>query len=246
MYADNKVLAIVPARGGSKGVPRKNLKTLAGKPLIAYGILPALKSKYVDRVVVSTDDKTIASVAKRFGAEVVRRPKRLAHDDSLVIDAVRYTLKQLARQGFDADIVLLLEATSPLRTTHDIDEAIRALDTENADTAATFSESDISPNRLWKIDGSTPRPYLDEANPWLPRQAQPNAYRLNALAYAMRSRSLAQHPASPSILVGNVCAIITEKNRPVIDIDTEHDFIVAEALMKMKQQNERKKTKRSR
>jgi len=122
-----KILAIIPARGGSKGLPRKNIRLLAGKPLIAYPISAALKSKFLDKVVVSTEDKEIAKVAKKYRVEVIKRPKELARDDSPVIDAILHAINWVEKRGEHFDIVVLLEPTSPLRETKDIDKSIEIL-----------------------------------------------------------------------------------------------------------------------
>ena len=120
-----KILAIIPARGGSKRLPGKNIKELLGKPLIAWTIEQAKKSKYIDRLIVSTDDKKIAEISKKYGAEVpFLRPKELAKDDSSTIDAVFHALNWFENRGEYYDIVILLEPTSPLRKDKDIDNAL--------------------------------------------------------------------------------------------------------------------------
>jgi len=122
MYKGKKILALIPARGGSKGLPGKNIKPLLGKPLIAWTIEQAKASKYVDRVVVSTDDDEIAEVAIRYGAEVpFLRPKELARDDSPTIDAILHALDFFSDKGERFDLLALLEPTSPLRDSEDID-----------------------------------------------------------------------------------------------------------------------------
>ncbi len=122
-----EVIAIIPARGGSKGVPRKNIVELAGKPLIAYSILAARLSKNVTRVVVSTEDEKIAAVAEQWGAEIpFLRPHQMAQDDSLVSDAVSYTISELGGQSSDKAFVILFP-TSPFRTPAFIDEMLEIL-----------------------------------------------------------------------------------------------------------------------
>ena len=122
-----KIIAIIPARGGSKGLPRKNILPLAGKPLIAWTIEQAKQSRYIDKVVVSTDDNEIAEISKKYGAEVVERPKELAMDESPTIDALLYTINWFENNNEYFDMIVLLESTSPLRDVEDIDECFEIL-----------------------------------------------------------------------------------------------------------------------
>lgn len=128
MYRGKKILGLIPARGGSKGLPRKNIKLLLGKPLIAWTIEQALASKYLDRVIVSTDDKEIAEISKKYGAEVpFMRPKELARDDSTTSDVILHVLNWFESTGEKYDYLALLEPTSPLREKNDIDNGIMKL-----------------------------------------------------------------------------------------------------------------------
>lgn len=128
MYKGKRVLALVPARGGSKGIPGKNIRPLAGKPLIAWSIEHGLESRYIDRVVVSTDDVRIARIAKKHGADVpFLRPARLATDKAATMDVVLHALKTLQGAGDEYDFLVLLEPTSPLREAADLDRAIERL-----------------------------------------------------------------------------------------------------------------------
>jgi len=121
----SKILAIIPARGGSKGIPRKNIKELTGKPLIVYSIEAALKSKYINKIVVSTEDEEIAEISKKYGAEVIKRPRELAKDSSSIIDVLKHVLEKLReKENYNPDIIVLLQPTSPLRTVKTIDSAI--------------------------------------------------------------------------------------------------------------------------
>lgn len=128
MINNKKIIAIIPARGGSKGLPRKNIRTLAGKPLIAWTIEQARKSKYIDKVIVSTEDTEIAEISRKYEAEVpFLRPIELAKDDSPTIDAIMHALNWFEERGDCFDLVVLLEATSPLRDVEDIDKCIETL-----------------------------------------------------------------------------------------------------------------------
>ena len=133
MYKSKNILGLIPARGGSKGLPGKNIKPLLGKPLIAWTIEQVLASKYLDRVVVSTDDKEIAEISKKYGAEVpFMRPKELARDDSTTSDVILHALNWFESAGEKYDYLALLELTSPLRKKNDIDNGImKLIDNEN-------------------------------------------------------------------------------------------------------------------
>lgn len=227
MIRESNTLALIPARGGSKGLPRKNVLPLGGKPLIGWTIESALASDYLDEVLVSTDDEEIAEVATSFGAGVQRRPADLARDHSLVIDTVRHTLAALQRTGKDFDLVVLLQPTSPLRPPRLIDDCLERLVAEGADSVATFSELGEPPERLWLIEEHIPRPLLPDSNAWLPRQKLNRAFYLNGLVYAFRSRVLLASPGD-SLLFGRSRAMITE---PGVDIDTRADLLEAERLL---------------
>jgi N-acylneuraminate cytidylyltransferase len=145
-------LTIIPARGGSKGIPRKNVLPVAGKPLLAWNIEAARAARRVDRVVVSTDDPEIAAVARRFGAEVVDRPAELSGDKASSEAALLHTLEHLeAAEGYRPDLVAFLQCTSPLTAPEDIDGTIEALERERADTALAVVPFHYF---LWRPDGS--------------------------------------------------------------------------------------------
>lgn len=225
------ILAIIPARGGSKGIPYKNIKLLAGKPLIQYSIDVALEAESIDKVIVSTDDKKISSVAEQPGVEVVLRPQNLAEDDSLVIDTIRHVLKVKKENDKIFDIVVLLEPTSPLRKPSDVDKAVKILQEKSADSLATFSETDVPPTRIWEIDKDIPIPLLKDSDPFLPRQKQKVGYALNGLVYVLKTSTLLLNQSATSLLLGKKLALITPSFRK-LDIDTEFDFSMAETIIK--------------
>jgi len=132
MFKDKTILAIIPARGGSKGIPRKNVKDIGGKPLIAWTIEAAKKSKLLDRLVVSTEDSEIAEVSKKYGAEVIKRPQALAEDNIPTLLVLREVLTKI-----DADIVVLLQCTSPVREDGLVDKCIKRFVERKADSLAT-------------------------------------------------------------------------------------------------------------
>ena len=154
---NQKILAIIPARGGSKGIPRKNIRLLAGKPLIAYSIEAARQSRKVDRVIVSTEDTEIAKIAERYGAEVIKRPQDLAKDDTPTESVIEHVLYHLEKtEGYYPSYVMLLQPTSPLREPSDIDCALKKMMDENADSLLSVCEND---HFLWSKETITPLNY---------------------------------------------------------------------------------------
>lgn len=146
--SETKVVAIIPARGGSKGIPGKNIKDLAGKPLIAHTIEQSVNSKLVSRTIVSTDDNAIAKISKKFGAEVIMRPAKLAVDTAPTEQCMTHVLDVLKeKEGYVPDLVVLLQCTSPLRKKDDIDNAIKKLIDTSADSLLS-----VCPNHafIWK------------------------------------------------------------------------------------------------
>jgi CMP-N,N'-diacetyllegionaminic acid synthase len=240
---EKNILAIIPARGGSKGIPGKNIKQFAGKPLIVHSIETSLKCPLVTRTVVSTDDDKIAEISKAHGAQVINRPDELATDTSLPIDAIRYTVRKVEEEGEAVDIVILLEPTSPFRRMEDIENCLQVLLDNKADSVATFTSSDVSPNRLWRVSDDVVEPYIEGAVPWLPRQKQPRAYELTGQIYALSKKVLFEKEDSISLLLGRKSAVITPRET-ALDIDTELDFIMAEKIMEHFQHKTTKQQKR--
>ena len=190
-----RTLGIIPARGGSKGIPGKNVAMLAGKPLIAWTIEAARRSGLLSRVIVSTDDLKIAEVAQQFGGEVpFMRPAALAGDESPVVDAVEHALQMLAeRDGEHYDAVLLLQPTSPLRNTGDIDSVL-ALARERV-PPAIISVCEALPHpwlaRTVGSDGTLDYLFPEAANS-SSRQAYPEAFLINGAIYFSSCASLAE------------------------------------------------------
>ena len=229
MIGDKRVIAVVPARAGSKSVKDKNIHPLGGKPLLAWPIEVAKATKEIDRIIVSTDGRRIAEVARRYGAEVYDRPAALANDRSLVIDALRDLIVRLRAEGETASYMVLLEATSPLRLPQDVRECLAKLDGQGVDSVATFMEPQLNPHRAWRIENGTPRPFVDGADPWQPRQALPEAWQLNGAVYAFAMDRL---PATgQSLLFGRSGAVIMPRERSV-DIDEALDFALVETMLR--------------
>jgi CMP-N-acetylneuraminic acid synthetase len=228
MIDGRRVIALTPARGGSKSVPYKNLHPLGGKPLLAWPIETAKATYAIDRVIVSTDDDRIAQAAEKFGAEVYRRSAELASDTAVVADTIRDLWKRLRSEGETAEILVLLEATSPFRSPAIIERCLRRMVDEQLDSIATFHEAEINPERTWRIEAGAPAPFIAGAIPWKPRQLLTPAYQLNAAVYAFVPDRLTAD--SPSILFGKMGAEIVPADS-VVDIDTLKDFAYANALL---------------
>jgi CMP-N,N'-diacetyllegionaminic acid synthase len=184
---DNKsFLAIIPARGGSKRLPRKNVLDLAGKPLIAWTIDAAKSSKYIDSIVVTSDDAEILQVAKDLSVDTIKRPVELASDTATTFDAIEHTIQQVHGKY---DFVILLQPTSPLRTAKHIDEAIELLAHRNTDAVISVCETDHSP--LWSNtiskDGSL-EGFISEDIKNNRGQDLPSYFRLNGAIYISRFR----------------------------------------------------------
>ena len=146
-YKGNKIWAIIPARGGSKEIPRKNIVKIAGKPLIAYSIEQALASKYLDGVFVSTEDDEISGISSHYGASIIQRPVKLSRDDSSTIDVLKHAVDQMGKAlQMNVDQIVCLQPTTPTRKTEDIDKAIELFFDEKADSVVSVIKSPHSFN----------------------------------------------------------------------------------------------------
>jgi N-acylneuraminate cytidylyltransferase/CMP-N,N'-diacetyllegionaminic acid synthase len=186
----SQVLGVIPARGGSKGIPKKNLAALAGRPMIAWTIEAALRSRCLTRVIVSTDDQEIADISQRLGAEVpFLRPAELARDETPGIDPVLHLITWLETEAdYHPEYVMLLQPTSPLRTTEDIDGAFRLATEHHCDSVISVSEADTHPYWMKRIND---RGELEDFSPvpgkYSQRQDLPPAYKLNGAIYLVRT-----------------------------------------------------------
>jgi len=224
------VLVIIPARGGSKGVPKKNIKSLNGKPVISYTIEEAKKSKYIDRIVVSTDNKDIAEVSKNYGAEVpFLRPSELAKDDTPGIDPIIHCINWLKEnEKYLPDYVCLLQCTSPFRRVQQIDEALERLIYENFDSLVSICESEVTPYWMKKIEKGKLKDFLEHSTFYIRRQDAPKVYRLNGAIYISKIECLLKNK---NWYTDNTAPYIMDKVTSV-DIDDIIDFKFAEFLMK--------------
>lgn len=187
----------------------------------------------IDKVVVSTDDVNISIISQYFGAEVIMRPDELSGDNSLSIDVVKHTLDVLKEQKTTYDIMLFLQPTSPLRSKEDIYDCLELLIENNQGytSVATFSEADLNPIRAWFFNGTSPQTFIENANPFLPRQILPKAYQLNGSIYALYTNII--NDETEKFLGDHPGGIIIPKERG-IDMDEEIDFMLAEKLIERK------------
>ncbi len=180
MYNNKKVLALITARGGSKGIPDKNIKLLGGKPLIAWTIDEANKSKYIDRLILSSDCENIQRIAKQFSCEVpFSRPKELASDTSSSIDVILHALDNIYEEF---DYLMLLQPTSPFRTVADIDKVVEESIDSNIELMVSVAKVKKHPSYLYKIENNKLIPYI-ETNKQLRRQDMPATYEHNGAIY---------------------------------------------------------------
>lgn len=221
---NTKVLAVIPARGGSKGVPRKNIRMLGGKPLIAWTIEAAKQSKVISKVICSTDDLEIAGVAREYGCEVPYiRDGKLAEDTTPMIDVVLDVLNRC--EGYDW--VILLQPTSPLRTSQDIDNLYQYACQYDATSCASVSLVDKSPYWMFSLLGNGKlRPILQQSIPLARQEAKP-VYNLNGAIYYFNVNWLSLNTK----IVSNDTIGFPIKKEHAVDIDTEYDFIYAEYIL---------------
>lgn len=229
-----KILCFVGARGGSKGIPGKNILKFCGKPLIAYTIEQALSlKKYIDRIVVSTDDPKISRVAKRHGAEVpFLRPKELAGDKSNIGDAIIYTLKRLEKEeNYKPDYILLLQPTAPLREREDIIKCVKLIKNKKCESVITVCPANylffnLEPDGKLCIINDPEMKIRTKPN----RQSVPATYTYNGLVYISKTNSFLKNK---SFLANNTHAVVCDTWRSV-DLDHIEDWVLAEILYKNK------------
>jgi CMP-N,N'-diacetyllegionaminic acid synthase len=231
MIGNEKLLAVITARGGSRRLPRKNVLTFAGKPLIAWTIEAGLQSKYVDRVIVSTDDEEIAEISRSHGAEVpFMRPQELSNDTASSTDVIRHAVKALENNEQKFGYLLYLQPTSPLRTSDHIDEAVALMIQKEANGVIGVTAmnhpiewSNILPENL-SMDG-----FISKNNQEKRSQDFPQRYCVNGAIYLCKKKSVIEGDGS-FFKEGSYAY----KMDPVdsVDIDTQKDFLVAEAFLK--------------
>lgn len=227
MISNQNILAIIPARAGSKGLPGKNIKSLCGKPLIAWTIEAAIKSKYIDKVIVSTDSENIANISKKYGAKVpFLRPDCLATDDSKSINVIKHAISFFKDEY---EVIIYLQPTSPLRTSDDIDDAIAELNIN--DTKAIISVCEVEHPVQWTgrlPDNLCMKNFIKNKYRNKNRQELERFYRLNGAIYI----SDIEYFKNQSSFLGNQTYAYKMSQEKSIDIDSIVDFKLAEILLR--------------
>ncbi len=230
MINDKRLLAVILARGGSKRLPRKNLLNFSGKPLVSWSIEAGLQSKYVDRVIVSTDSEEIADITREFNIDVpFMRPEELASDTATSLDVIHHVVNELKKSNTYFEYILLLQPTSPLRTAKHIDEAIELLLQKNADGIVSVCELDhpVEWTNILPEDRSLSC-FLKKEFVGLRSQDFPLRYRINGAIYLSKTSILLKNS---TFFSDNSYAYIMEAESS-IDIDDKYDFVLGECISK--------------
>jgi CMP-N-acetylneuraminic acid synthetase len=227
------ILAIIPARGGSKGVRRKNIRLLNGRPLIAYSIDAAKQSRSVGRIVVSTEDNEIASICGALGAEVVMRPAALAEDDTGTREVLHHIVVELAKESYRPDAVLTLQPTSPLRTARHIDQAValfKSCPDANSLVSCVPVPHIFHPlSVMRKNEDGYLTPFIAQIQPTRRQEKEPVYARNGAAIYITRTENLSEYVFGGRLLPYMMDAATS------IDIDSEEDLLAAERLLQQRQ-----------
>jgi len=227
-----KIVAIIPARGGSKSLPRKNVRLLNRKPLIYYTIREALKSRFLDRIIVSTEDKEITELAKAYGAEVVTRPAELATDDTPTVPVFQHAIRYLEEvEHYHPEVIVNLQPTSPLRTAEDIDGVIEKFRQTDCDSVVSVCEAECPPQWMYTLEGDRLQPVIKGQEKIFRRQDAPEVYRLNGAVYVTHRDVIMKQN---TVRGKDTRAYIMPRERS-IDIDTEVDFQLADVLIREKE-----------
>lgn len=222
-----RTFAFIFARGGSKGLPGKNIRHLGGLPLLAHGIRLAQAMDRVERVFVSTDDAQIAAVASQFGAEVIERPAALASDNAAEWMAWQHAINHVREQGLDFDVFLSLPATSPLRNAQDVGNCLDALQAD-VDVVITVTPSARSPYyNMISMDSTGLAHVVLGTAQFQRRQDVPPVYDITTVAYVARPDFIL---TNERLFEGRVRPVVVPKERAV-DIDDAYDFKLAQALL---------------
>jgi CMP-N,N'-diacetyllegionaminic acid synthase len=213
-----RVICVIPARGGSKRVPEKNLTMVAGKPLIVHTIDHALAAQTVGRVIVSTDSEEIADVAAQRGSEVVRRPIAISGDQASSEDAILHVLDELDRnEGFTPDLIVFLQCTAPVRAPKNIDEAVHKLNAEGADSLLSVVQKKMF---LWAISDGRPEPINYEVDARPRSQEMAPIYVENGSIYVLKPAILRTH----NNRLGGKVSVYVMPDEATIDVDTPFDL----------------------
>jgi len=232
----DEILGVIPARGGSKGIPRKNVHPLAGKPLIQYTIEAARKCRVLSRVVVSTDDAEIAELAVNMDLEVLRRPDDLAHDDTPMVPVIHHVVDSLAESGYQPEVIVVLQPTAPLRRTEHIDQCIDLMSKTNANSVVSVSlvPGHFHPDWQFFISESGELQAISGRkldNLQSRRQDLPRTYTRNGALYVVRREAFIQNVS----LLAPPCMAYIMAVEDSVNIDSEEDIWVAERYLLQRQ-----------
>jgi CMP-N-acetylneuraminic acid synthetase len=234
-----KVIAVIPARGGSKGIPGKNIKLLGEYPLLAYSIAASLKSKLVNRVFVSTDDEAIAEVGARYGAEVpFRRPAEISGDAATDLPLFEHIITWLKKnENYSPDIIVQLRPTSPFRPVDLVDNSVRLLvENSEADSIRTVALSSENPYKMWRIIEGVMQPLLggEFDEPYnMPRQKLPKTYWQTGHVDTFRTSTVTKKQS----LTGDIILPLLVDHRYLMDLDNLEQWEMAEWILKNRKFN---------
>lgn len=226
-----KVLAIIPARGGSKGVIDKNIRLVAGKPLIAYAIECARESVRLNKTIVSTDSASIAAVANTYSTEVIHRPAELAQDDTPMPPVLLHAIQELEMKGEHFDLILLLQVTSPIRTGQDVDRVVDLFEEDPSleGVISVVPMDDVHPARMYTLESDNwMKPYIEQGEE-LRRQDLPVVYYRNGCIYAVRTDVLKQQK---TLMPTHKKAYVMPA-RHLANVDDERDLIITDTLVSL-------------
>lgn len=230
-----KILAIIPARSGSKRVKNKNIKLLGGKPLIIHTIEQAQKSNYINKIVITTDGQEIAEVAKKSKADVIIRPPEISGDGSTEYEYYNHVLTTLkVEEDYEPDLIVNLYPTSPFRKTETIDRAIeRIISFPEAECLRSVRKCSEHPYKMWRVIGEFLEPFVPSKNHNLhtfSTQLFPEVYIQNASIYIIKTDAFHRHKAT----IGNNILSFVMGDEESVDINSELDFKIAETILNKK------------
>lgn len=233
MYKNKTIIAIIPARGGSKGIPKKNIKVLNNKPLIAYSIKNVLQSKYIDEVFVSTDDKKISLIAKKYGAKIINRPKVLASDTSSSESALRHAVEEIEKLGIKIDLVVFLQATSPMREKYDLDRAIEKFSKEKLDSLFSAQKSYFN---IWEEKSDKIKSITYNFKSRIRRQDRPLQWHENGSFYIFKKNILMKD----NNRLGGKVGVYPMLSVDSLEIDSHFDWFLLEQIIKLRNKKSNK------
>ena len=224
------VFGVIPARGGSKGLPGKNLRVLGALSLLGHAVASAKESRALGRFIVSTDSPAIADEARRHGAEIpFLRPAQLATDEIAIEPTLQHAVRWFeAEAGVRPDFIVTLQPTSPFRTGADIDRTVAKILDTGADSAQTVTEADYSPHFMYALDGDRTVPLLADGHKYVRRQDAPPAYQPSGAVYVTRYQVLMEQGR----VLGDDNRAVVMGFEASVNIDTEWDFMLAELILR--------------